>query len=232
MSRRKTKEEVNHQLTGRNVVLIGDYLHSHKMTEFQCEVGHIFLAKTNRILNGGGCTECSPTKKLTKDVVNERLIISDRPIQLIDDYINNSTKLKFQCSMGHIWYSKTDNVLNGSGCPSCAKRGYNDTEEGHLYLLDVNGICIKYGITNDIKGRQQSLKRLGGRDTSLIRSWHFGTGRKARDVERLVKLKFGGGWAGPEILPNGWTETLDSSLLNDVVKFIEDVVSVPSTVIR
>lgn len=138
----------------------------------------------------------------------------------LEPYLGMGTKILHRHdTCGHEW-----RVVPGglTGCPACATYGFSDSDIGHLYLLDVNGVCIKYGITNDIVGRQQSLRRLGGSTSTVIRSWQFERGSAARDIERLIKLKFGGSWAPPELLPNGWTETLDSGLLPEVIAFIED----------
>ena len=57
-------------------------------------------------------------KKLTKEVVNERL--KDRPIKLIGEYVNHKTKSLFRCQCEHQWYSTPSNILHGKGCPVCS----------------------------------------------------------------------------------------------------------------
>jgi hypothetical protein len=40
---------------------------------------------------------------------------------LSEQYINSKTKLKWQCSKGHVWEALPTNVKNkGSWCPICA----------------------------------------------------------------------------------------------------------------
>ena len=34
-------------------------------------------------------------------------------------YIHQTVKARFQCSHGHIWAARPNNVLLGKGCPSC-----------------------------------------------------------------------------------------------------------------
>jgi hypothetical protein len=214
MSRRKTKEEVNQQLVGRNVSLVGDYHGAHVMTQFLCDQGHIFLAKTNRILNGGGCTECSPTKPLSKDIVNERLARAGRPIQLIGDYINNSTKTKFLCMGGHEWLSKTDNVLNGSGCPSCATHGFDINKPTYIYILAFD-YFLKYGVTFDLKARLRAHRMVG--DYRIVETMLLSDGRIALDWENLIRDTLGHRFVTKDIMPNGFTETLPIGKLEELL---------------
>ena len=59
-------------------------------------------------------------KKLTKEIVNER--IAHRGIAMTGNYINGKTKTEFACSEGHVWDALPNNVTNGTGCPHCANR--------------------------------------------------------------------------------------------------------------
>ncbi|MDA8791910.1 zinc-ribbon domain-containing protein [Bacteriovoracaceae bacterium] len=59
-----------------------------------------------------------PNKKLTKEIVNNRL--ASRNISLEGDYTNHSTPTSFKCSKGHTWDSRPTNVLSGTGCPYCS----------------------------------------------------------------------------------------------------------------
>ena len=58
------------------------------------------------------------SKKLSKDIVNERLL--DRGIKLVGEYVNTSTKTTFECKEGHKWDAKPNDVMSGNGCPHCA----------------------------------------------------------------------------------------------------------------
>lgn len=44
---------------------------------------------------------------------------------LSDKYINNRTKLRWQCNEGHIWKSTPNSIKNGSWCPICSRRKSN-----------------------------------------------------------------------------------------------------------
>jgi hypothetical protein len=60
-----------------------------------------------------------PRKRLTKQIVNNRL--EDRGIVLLDEYVRQTVKARFQCTCGHVWAARPNNVLSGKGCPKCGK---------------------------------------------------------------------------------------------------------------
>lgn len=61
-------------------------------------------------------------KKLTNNQIDEMLI--SFKIKRIDNYINNHTKIKFQClieNCNNIWYSTTNQIFSAKvGCPKCS----------------------------------------------------------------------------------------------------------------
>ena len=65
-----------------------------------------------------------PKRKTHEDFV---LQIKNRfpHIGVVGIYINNKTKIEFQCLVEgcfHKWLARPDNILSGYGCPECAKR--------------------------------------------------------------------------------------------------------------
>ena len=60
-----------------------------------------------------------PRKRLTKEIVNERLV--DRGIVMLDEYVRQTVKARFECSCGNVWEARPNNILSGKGCPECGK---------------------------------------------------------------------------------------------------------------
>ena len=84
-------------------------------------------------------------RKSNNETVDARL--AGRGIKRIGEYINNNTKIEWECRVcGNRWEATPDNVLNnGRGCPECARRkmkklvcgvGINDMDEP---IRDENG---------------------------------------------------------------------------------------------
>lgn len=60
------------------------------------------------------------TNKLTNQIVDQRLVESNRSLQRYGDVVNSSTKTKWNCLYcNNIWEATPNSVLRGSGCPNC-----------------------------------------------------------------------------------------------------------------
>lgn len=114
-----TKEDINKRISHRGISLTGDYLGTLRTTTFRCNLGHEWLARPNSVTNGTGCIICSG-KKLTKEIVNEKLI--GRNVFLSGPFTKTSAKSIFQCHKGHQWEATPNMVLSGNGCPHCSNR--------------------------------------------------------------------------------------------------------------
>lgn len=95
------------------------YINNRTKLKFKCSEGHIWFTKPLVIKNGSWCLECSGKKKYSIKTVNK--IASERGgVCLSKNYSNNSSKLKFKCSEGHIFYSTFKSIKNlNTWCPNC-----------------------------------------------------------------------------------------------------------------
>jgi hypothetical protein len=110
---------------------------------------------------GTGCPHCyEKNQPLSTEIVNDR--IAYRGIVMLDEYINNRTKQRFQCSEGHVWETAPANVLSGRGCHVCADR----TSDNDVFYLWIAGpqelvplkdgeLLLKYGVTSE---RREDLR--------------------------------------------------------------------------
>jgi hypothetical protein len=111
-------------------------------------------------------------------------------------------------------------VIRGNGCPSCASHGYDPLKPAQVYLIDF-GSFIKYGITTDLNTRLKSHTRTTGTHRLLVTKL-YDLGSSALQCESEIRKQFGGNFVTKSEMPNGWTETLPSSLLEEVRRFIEE----------
>lgn len=58
--------------------------------------------------------------KLTKEIVNERLLAQRRGVFLSGKYFGASAKSEFICDKGHKWLATPSAVMSGHGCPHCS----------------------------------------------------------------------------------------------------------------
>jgi hypothetical protein len=68
-------------------------------------------------MRGNGCPHCSGNVPLTKEIVNNR--IADRGFVLLGEYRGAHTHTLFQCSEGHTWDARPNNIIQGKNCPHC-----------------------------------------------------------------------------------------------------------------
>lgn len=74
--------------------------------------------------------------KLTTDKFKFKLESINKNIELIDEYVDFHTKIRFKCRIdGHIWRATPANILNGCSCPVCSGKtvvkGVNDLWTTH-----------------------------------------------------------------------------------------------------
>jgi hypothetical protein len=67
------------------------------------------------------------------------------------------------CDFGHKWKANPQSrTVHKTGCPSCAKAGFDPNKPGYLYFLEhPNWQMLQIGITNNPKRRLNSHSRLG-----------------------------------------------------------------------
>lgn len=85
---------------------------------FECGSGHVWETTPHIIKRGHWCPVCARVKRLTiKDM--ETLAKKRGGRCLSNVYINANSKLKWQCSEGHIWHTKPNVIQQGRWCPIC-----------------------------------------------------------------------------------------------------------------
>ena len=103
-------------------LLSKEYFDKDTKMKIQCDKGHIWEANFGTIYYAKyWCPQCKEEKrkefyfKILKEYVK-----SKGGKCLSNDYINNYTKMKFQCNKGHIWETKSGNLVNkGNWCSMC-----------------------------------------------------------------------------------------------------------------
>jgi len=97
-----------------------EYENSNSKLEFECEKGHRWITNSKNVLNGRWCPYCAGNIKATLDDMHE-LASQYGGSCLSKEYINNSTKLKWKCSKGHIFYRSPKLIKKGFWCDICRK---------------------------------------------------------------------------------------------------------------
>lgn len=137
------------------------YLGSNKRLKWECKEGHIWMSSPEKIKRGDWCDKCARIESgknrslgidIAKDIAKKR-----GGDCLSSEYINNRTKLTWQCHKGHTWGAIISNVRKGHWCPICAndgnvkKRRYSIEEARRLATLNLGKCLSKRYINNKTK---------------------------------------------------------------------------------
>jgi len=137
-----------------------------KKLRWACPVGHQFLASGAKRVAGSGCPYCSSVQILVgfNDLATTRPdlaleLVSADPTKLM---AGSNKAVEWRCESGHTWKASPANRNNGTGCPSCAKSGFDPNIDGYIYFLrhEAWGM-LQIGITNHPEKRLAAHRSLG-----------------------------------------------------------------------
>ncbi len=183
----KTNEQYDYELfyMESDAFRIEDYSGAHTPILHECVHGHTWKAQPSSILNGSGCPICNTSTKSHETYQNQV------PYKVLDRYVNDYTKLRHECSEGHVWDAVPGNIIRGHGCPKCANYGFDRTSPAVAYYIKItkdNETYYKIGVTNsNVKNRF-----IHDRDKNIVTLMEkkFATGALAVEYEESILNKF------------------------------------------
>lgn len=178
----------NLPLTPRDVI----GTHSGKLW-WICEKGHEFISTGQKRASGTRCPVCINQRVLTgfNDLatVNPHLAEDWHPVkngELRPETVlcGGHSKNWWICQEGHEWRTDITSRLAGTGCPSCAKSGFDPTKPGILYFIFHSKFkAFKVGITNLGTTRLERFVKSGWTVEYKFDSWD---GEQIRSVETEI----------------------------------------------
>lgn len=72
--------------------------------------------------SGNGCQKCGDTTKSHEQFMTEVRRVHGSKHRVLDRYVNNKTKMRFECETHGVWKCKPLSYLSGKGCPTCVVR--------------------------------------------------------------------------------------------------------------
>jgi len=147
---RKITIEDMRKLAGskRGKCLSTEYVNALTKLKWMCKEGHIWEAKPNEIKSGRWCSYCAGKAKLTIEEMQE-LAKRKGGKCLSTEYINNNTKLKWQCGEGHTWEATPHGIKSGKWCPYCAGLVKLTIEEMQELAEEKDGKCLSAEYINN-----------------------------------------------------------------------------------
>src|ERR1700679_740879 len=118
-----TNKIIDYRLSDRQIERVDDYQDSTTKITWICLIcKYKWMAKPNSVLLSiHGCPKCAKLLPLTNEIIDSK--IEYRNIKRLDDCINSSTKIRWQCIIcNYIWLTKPNAIFTGTGCARCSKR--------------------------------------------------------------------------------------------------------------
>ena len=203
-----------------------------KKLDWKCSTcDHMWSAVGSSRVNGIGCPACSG-RVVHSDGRNS--MYNTHP-QLAKEYQGDATKviagtekkLLWKCSTcEHEWKTRGSHRVNGIGCPSCAKTGYDPSQIGYVYIhqyIDETNHWLKCGITGKPTDRFKQLSRAASRvniEVEQLDIYTFDDGWIAQQCEQellnSLELRF-----NSEYDIEGKSEFFKYSALEEIKNIIE-----------
>lgn len=96
------------------------YINSKTKLRVECGKGHIWEINSENIKYDYWCPYCARNKKHTIEKMQE-FAKSKNGKCLSKEYVNDHTKILWQCEYTHQWMATASNILQGRWCPTCGK---------------------------------------------------------------------------------------------------------------
>jgi hypothetical protein len=128
-----------------------EYINNKENLIWECKEKHQWEANWNNVHQGSWCPTCFGNSKPVIEVCQEFALNKDGKL-ISTEYINNNTKMLWECEEGHQWEVSWNNVHQGSWCPYCARKAKPDIIELQNFAKNKEGKLIsdKY-INNNTK---------------------------------------------------------------------------------
>jgi uncharacterized Zn-finger protein len=210
---------------------------SNKKLMWRCEIGHEWISVvTNRIRENSGCPYCKNKLLLSgfNDLATLRPDLSKEAVGWDPSQVlcGSGRRLLWRCEIGHQWKAAVVSRTSAhkTGCPSCAKSGFDPNREGYLYWLShPNWHMYQIGITNvpDIrlaihkKNGWELIETRGPMDGLIARQWETAILRmlKAKGAD-LSNSKIAGKFDG---YSEAWSKsTFEVKSIKELMKLTEE----------
>ena len=175
----------------------GEFIGAHSMAKFRCLVdNHEWISDINHIFRGrSGCPECAKNKRYSPEEYEIAINNSGVGRFVFVKWAGNTKRAKSKAvcrclSCDHNWSASVDSLTRISGCPRCAKYGFQLDKTGYLYALRSEcGKYVKVGISNNPSQRHKQLELATPFGFSCIEQFED-DGAKIAELEKYFHGKY------------------------------------------
>jgi hypothetical protein len=122
--------------------LSNEYINSKTNLRWECAKGHQWESAPGNIRQGNWCPVCAGNIRCTIEEV-QKIAESKGGKCLSNEYINDNTKLKWECAQGHQWNAVPNSIKQGRWCPHCGIE--NRSKARRLTIEEMQDLAEKRG---------------------------------------------------------------------------------------
>lgn len=147
--KKKTVEEIKAEIksVGFKCLNINEYKNNKTILKWECPVGHQWNQNLNNILNGSGCRDCAPNKRVSLEEIKE-IAEKDGYTLLSKQRYGTKEKLDFECPKGFKFAITIGAFLQNQRCKYCSN--------GSIHPNDLKEAFITNGIQNVSNSLEES----------------------------------------------------------------------------
>ena len=125
-----------------------EYINRDTKMKWQCKEGHIWEVAYNNISKSRSwCPECgklSSGNKRRNNIAECHKIANERGVKCLSiEYINNNTKMKWECGEGHKWETTFTHIKSSqSWCPICSGHSEITIKDCEISANERGGKCL------------------------------------------------------------------------------------------
>lgn len=123
------------------------YINSYTKLEWECSLGHRWLAEPNAIREGRWCPKCAGKAKRTLDDCHEAATSKGGKFLSLE-CLGTEAKHLWECTHGHQWLATLGSVLFGHWCKTCAGTNLIGIEFFHQLASSRGGKCLSTNYVN------------------------------------------------------------------------------------
>lgn len=180
-----------------DIEALEEYRGNREKIILKCKVcGNKWRAAPHDLLSGHGCPKCGyerqkKAQRHSNEAFLRQLEKSNPNISVLDDYVNNHTKIRFQCKdCGKIWATVPNSVLLGHGCPKCARSSTSFLEQVILASFSqVLGEDAVFSRDRMLIGMELDIVIPSLKVAYEPGSWAWHYNKKARDLEKRTRCE-------------------------------------------
>ncbi len=119
-----------------------EYINNYSKLRWQCKEGHQWDAVPSSITRGFWCRICAANVLRVAIEEMQQIAEAHEGQCLSREYINNHSKLVWQCKERHLWEMTPSHIKRGIWCPVCTGRHNGTLEEMHKIAEGRGGKCL------------------------------------------------------------------------------------------